>query len=255
VLKIMRVFVAKVVVNSGAVAEAVARAEGYPPDRIHVIFNGYGRQEKIELPVLAPSNALRLILVANLKPIKRIDDAIRILSRVRDDGGAAVLTIVGGDGPGRDGKSHLAELMRLSQDLGVAHLVTFAGNIADPMHLIAMSDVGLLSSESEGLSNSVIEYMFAGKPCLCTDVGGMKDLVSPGVTGELFAVGDIAAFSAAIQRFSNTREVMRKMGSSARQYAIQNFSAERMIDAHIELYGKILKSELARRTVGVAKSK
>jgi glycosyltransferase involved in cell wall biosynthesis len=98
----------------------------------------------------------------------------------------------------------------------------------------------MLCSESEGLPNSVIEYMLLEKPSVCTDVGGMRDVVVPGVTGELVKVGDVDAMAAHILRMCREPAYRRKLGEAARVIAEQKFSVDALTQAHASLYQRLV---------------
>ena len=59
------------------------------------------------------------------------------------------------------------------------------GALDNPYPVIRLFDVGVLSSTSEGFSNSLVEYAAAGIPTVATDVGGNREIVEDGVTGYL----------------------------------------------------------------------
>jgi glycosyltransferase involved in cell wall biosynthesis len=244
-LRAVRRFVDRVVVNSTAVGEVTMREEGYTRDQVETIYNGhYCKLDKAD-GARAPAgrdarNRILLCLVANLKPIKRIEDAISVLARVRAAGEDVGLVLIGGDGRGRHGESYRAELEAHAEKLGVAGAVYYTGRVPDPASVVRSADIGLLCSDSEGLPNSVIEYMLLEKPCVCTDVGGMRDVVVPGVTGELVKVGDVDAMAGHILRMCRDEAYRRKLGESARVIAEQKFSVDALTQAHATLYQRLL---------------
>jgi len=250
VLRIAAKFVDRVVANCEAVRQVVIDREGYPPERVQVIYNGT-RQ-----PILPPAKVQRqdygvpeavplIVLVANLRPLKRVGDAVRALASLA---GAGVKTphllVVGEDREGITGESHRAELELLAREIGVSECLHFGGKMADPMPVIALADVGLLCSETEGLSNVVIEYMLAGKPVVCTAVGGNSELVVEGETGRLVPVGDVTRLAAALAEVLGDPERARLWGEMARQRALKLFSSTVMITRHQELYETLAGSAL-----------
>ncbi len=186
ILRWNRRYVDWIVANCKAVREVVCQAEHYDPSHVQVIYNGLVRHP-LGLDRAATRHSLGieaqaqvLVVVANLRPLKRIDDAIRALSLVRQRHPAAVLVIVGEDRPYEGGPSLRAGLESLADSLAVRDAVRFVGPLADPMPAIVSADVCLLVSETEGLSNSIIEYMVAARPVVCTNVGGNAELVADG---------------------------------------------------------------------------
>jgi glycosyltransferase involved in cell wall biosynthesis len=122
--------------------------------------------------------------------------------------------------------------------LDVERWVHFAGGVADAVPLIRHFTVGVLCSESEGMSNAVIEYMGAGKPTVCTNVGGNTELVREGESGFLVAPGDTAALANRISLLLMHPELAATMGRTARESAEQ-FSVGRMADAYMNLYREL----------------
>jgi glycosyltransferase involved in cell wall biosynthesis len=242
VLRIAAKFVDCVVANCEAVRDVVIGKEGFPPERLHVIYNGIRR------PVNAsaighrqdhgvPENVPLVVLVANLRPLKRVGDAVRALALAQGPGRAAPhLLIVGEDRAGDSGPSHRAELEEIGRRLGVSSRVHFAGKMLDPMPLITLADVCVLCSETEGLSNVVIEYMLAGKPVVCTSIGGNPELVVEGQTGRLIPVGNISLLASALTEILGDPDQAREWGDAARQRALALFSPSLMIERHQQLY-------------------
>jgi glycosyltransferase involved in cell wall biosynthesis len=110
------------------------------------------------------------------------------------------------------------------------------------MPAIALADTCLLCSGTEGLSNVVIEYMLAGKPVVCTAVGGNPELVLEGETGRLVPVGDVPALAAALTEVLGDPSRVRQWGLAARQRALELFSAPVMIERHQRLYAELAGS-------------
>lgn len=243
-LRLNAPFVSCVVANCEAVRRAVMDAERYSADKVLVIYNGIsreparpGRDVRSELS-LSPDAPL-LAIVANLRPLKRVDDAIRALAVVAQAFPEVCLAVVGEDRPGASGVSARQELQALAEELGVAERLRFLGKLEDPMPVMAAADVCLLCSETEGLSNVVIEYMFAGKPVVCTDVGGNSELVVEGQTGHLVPVGDVEGLARAISGLLDDRARARAFGEAARRRALELFEPSAMVKRHESLYARL----------------
>jgi len=124
------------------------------------------------------ARSIDIILTARLAPIKRIDVLLEAVRRARPRLDQLTAVIVG-DGPCRDG------LQRMADRMGVADCVRFVGHQADVDGWLARSRLFLLTSDSEGLSLSLMEAMTAGLPAVVSDVGDLADLVAHGVNGFL----------------------------------------------------------------------
>src|SRR5690606_12517171 len=148
--------------------------------------------------------------------------------------------VVGGGDP--------SSLKRLAEALQVGNQVIFFGSQPDVHRYIEHFDIAVLCSESEGFSNSIIEYMCAGKPVVCSKTGGNPEIVEHGKNGFMFSVGDVEALAAYIRQLLDDAMLRRQLGLAGREWVQQNFSVERMVDAHLNLYRDVraLETSLTR---------
>jgi glycosyltransferase involved in cell wall biosynthesis len=246
-LGVQRSAVAAVVANCAAVRDRVVEAEGYNPDIVHVIHNGIdaeqpslSREEARQLLGL-PRHVPLLLIVSNLRPLKRAEDVVAALPAIRARFPTAELVLVGSDYEGHSGPSHVMELRHLAARLGVESALRIVGEVADPHPYIAAADVCLLCSETEGLSNSILEYMLAGRPTVATRVGGNPEVISDGITGTLIEVGRPAEIAAAAIAYLENPARAREVGAAARAWTIAHFSVKSMLDAHTALYDNVLR--------------
>ena len=93
-----------------------------------------------------------------------------------------------------------AELKGLASSHEVAENVHFIGRCGDVPPLLAVSYACVLTSTAEGFSNSILEYMAAGKPVVATNVGGAAEAVADGESGYLVASDDDAAMASRLDR-------------------------------------------------------
>lgn len=241
-LRMNRRWTTAVVANSRAVAGSVCRAEGYEPSDVRVIYNGL----RVPAPNPAAAADVRrclglkagdrlVVMVANLRPLKRPEDAVRAVASLRlGDFGDIHLALVGEDQDASQAQTR--RLLDLAADLGAQGRIHCTGQVTDATPWVAAADVCLLCSETEGLSNAVIEYMLAGKPVVCTNVGGNPELITDTVDGRLVPVGDVPAITSGLaDLLQNPREAAR-IAAAARARAADEFSVEAMLSAHIALY-------------------
>ncbi len=92
------------------------------------------------------------------------------------------------------------------------------------------ANVLVLSSLSEGISNTVLEAMACGLPVVTTDCGGMREAVNDGIEGFVVPVYDGAAIAAAIEKLALSPELAQKMGKAARERVLRDFRIERQIE-------------------------
>ena len=141
--------------------------------------------------------------------------------------------LVVGDGPQR------ASLEAMVPS-GLAARVYFAGAQEEVAPWLSASDVAVLSSESEGLSNSILEYMAAGLPVIATDVGGNAEAL--GATGILVPSGDDARLAGAVLRCVNDRDLRETLGRAATQRVEQTFAISVVRSSMLAYYRDLLRA-------------
>jgi glycosyltransferase involved in cell wall biosynthesis len=228
-------YVDKVIVNSKAVKEITITREGYPPDRVEVIYNGYAPvsspPQEDAGTVVPRGEMLKLVLVANIRAVKRIQDAIHALAILRGSHPDTVLCIIG------DGDQ--TELAGLCSRLGVQQNVQFLGPREDVHALLPAFDIGLLCSDSEGFSNTLIEYLLAGLAVTCSDVGGNPEIIEQGVTGLLYPAGDIKALAGNLMQLAQEPAMRAALGQAGRERVQKEYSLSRMTDRHQAVYATL----------------
>lgn len=222
-------FVDRHVAVSDDIARALTGPLGAAPERVRVIPNGID----VTVPRRTPNRALRdaisppdhalVLAVAQLRPHKGhavLLQALRMLPGV-------ALGVVG-EGPERE------RLERLARGLEIVNRVQFLGFRNDVGDLLAVADVVVLPSESEGVPLAVLEALLAHRPVVATDVGGLPTVLVDGVTGLVVPPRNPDALAAAIRRILDDRAFGARLGAAGGRLVRDRFSAERMV-ARIEL--------------------
>ncbi len=93
------------------------------------------------------------------------------------------------------------ELRERTRALGLEGTVRWRGQQPDSAELLARCDALVVASDNEPLSLAMLEALAAGRPVLAADSGGARDIIRPGVNGELFASGDATALAARLSRW------------------------------------------------------
>lgn len=104
---------------------------------------------------------------------------------------------------------------------------------------INVMDVCVLATFTEGLSNSVMEYMALGKPVVATIGGGTEELVKSGETGFLINPSDYKMLAGKIEQLLDNGELRKEMGNSGKERIKAHFSIDRMVNNYINLYKQI----------------
>ncbi len=114
--------------------------------------------------------------------------------------------------------------------------VSFTGLRDDVANILAATDIFVLPSYSEGLSNALMEAMASGCACIASDVGGNAFLIRSGVSGFLFPPGDREALAAHIRRLVEDPAKRRSLGEAARKRIEEQFSWEKVGEEYRKLF-------------------
>jgi N-acetyl-alpha-D-glucosaminyl L-malate synthase BshA len=192
----------------------------YKPDR-----------EKALAKCYAPAAEKLLIHVSNFRPVKRVQDCVRVLAEVVRRAPAHLLMV--GDGPERGPAEYLA------RELGVERHVSFLGKQNHVERIIPLAHVLLMPSELESFGLAALEGMACGVPAVATRVGGVPELITDGVDGYLEAVGDINAQAARVTALVTDDELHERMSQAARRTASDRFCADKIIPLYERYYEEV----------------
>lgn len=223
--------------NSESVA-AFYRNVGVPAELITVVANampvqpaGYTREQSLAILGLQPSHKV-VGFAGRLAPQKRLKDVIwafQLLHQVVDE----VRLVLVGEGSQRD------ELAELAQSFGCRDKIVFAGHRTDAYSLMSAFDAFVLASEFEGMSNSLMEAMSLGIPCVVSDIAPNQELVTHEQTGLVFALGKSPDLTKSLVRLLQNPDVSRQLGEAGRQRIRERHSVDLMVQKHRELYKKL----------------
>jgi len=231
-------FVDRITANSIAVADNVAKNEWVRRKKIRIIYNGYAMGRMDQLPEInfrqehgIGQGDPIVGIVANFTPVKRHEDLLMAFSEVHRSMPSAHLVLVG-----------IGELQErlsiLAGRLGLERYIHFLSGVTEVIPIVKHFDVGVLCSESEGLSNALIEYMACGVPPVCTAVGGNIELVTDHVNGLLVSFGDVKALATSITSLLEDRELATRIGQCARK-SVERLSEESMVNEHLKMYEEL----------------
>lgn len=213
---------------------------GMPVDKVVLIPNGIvwpsdGDPAAVRREMGIEPDAPVLAMVAVLRAQKAIPVMLEAMRPLAERFPRLRLLIAGAGDQG--------DLRRAASALGVADAVVFLGPRVDVPNILAAADVGVLSSDYEGMPLAVLEYMAAGLPVVATAVGGVPQVVEPERTGILVPRRDPSALAAAIGRLLADPQLARSMGEAGRARQQQQFSREAMAQKVTSLYESLMARE------------
>ncbi|RLB70143.1 MAG: N-acetyl-alpha-D-glucosaminyl L-malate synthase BshA [Deltaproteobacteria bacterium] len=167
-----------------------------------------------------------LVHISNFRPLKRIQDIIKILTGLDDDSDIHLLLV--GDG------TEMAACKKLAAELNLDDRITFAGPSKIAWKWLAAADINLQMSEYESFGLTLIEAMASGTPSIGTQTGGMPQVL--GDTGATVKVGDYRAAAALITQWLAQPEKLQQRRAACRQRAKDCFSLEIVANQYEQLY-------------------
>ncbi len=233
----------RVVCNSRAAARGL-ESNGIHRRKIAVIPNALPDTAfGANAPALPPGN-VRVVMVARMNdPAKRHDVFMKAAARVASVNREVEFVLVG-DGPLRQG------IEAMASNLGLQERVSFLRDRRDVPAVLASCDISVLTSNSESLSNAIMESMAAGLPVVACRVGGNDELIRDGENGCLVAAGSDEEIARRVTMLLTQPELRKSLGAAARRDA-QNFTVERVCKQYTNLYSSLLEEKGIERHVVV----
>jgi L-malate glycosyltransferase len=173
------------------------------------------------------------IHISNFRPVKRIEDVMSVFARARREVPARLLLV--GDGPERPKAEWLAQTQGVSED------VLLLGKQSDMAPFLSVADVLLLPSENESFGLVALEAMACEVPVIATCIGGLPEVVEHEEDGFLLALGDVAGMADASLKLVRNPQLRNKMGKAARQHALRDFCATKIVMHYEQLYRQTIE--------------
>ena len=227
-----------------AISEATKRAlyeyEGISLNKVKLVYNGiapiscseHERHEALECLGLS-EKPLVFGTIARFDPIKNHSMMLRAFKKALSQMPGAILIMVG-DGEERGNVDFLIEKLHLQDN------VLLTGYQSNPAKYLALMDVFLLSSLSEGTSMTLLEAMSIGKPCIVTDAGGNGEIIENGVNGFVVENDNAELFANAMVDMSKT-DKLKNYQLNAKDRFEKLFSINRMLNEYKKIWKKSIK--------------
>ena len=218
------------------------REVGIPNDRRCFIPNGvdtirYSPQEESKKELrqsLNLPNVPTVLFAGRLAPEKRLDQLLDIWPSIRESYPEANLILLG---TGEDEE----RLKRMAPAE-----VQFLGNVKDVVPYLRAADIFALPSDTEGLSNALLEAMSCGLAVIATSVGGARDLVDHKETGWLIPPDSPGLLKAGLMELLKDSELRSSLGKYARERVIQKYSLPLVAHNLRLLYDRVLGSDMGQ---------
>jgi len=231
-----------VVCNSQAAAARLI-ATGLSPSKIAIIGNALPADAFTAVTAALPKRpgVARVGMVARMNHrYKNHSGFLRIAAQIHRRMPNVEFVLVG-DGPLR------LQFESEASSLGLGASAIFLGDRQDMQAVLASLDIAVNTSDSESLSNVILEAMAAGLPGVAYNVGGNSELLSQ-ERGALIPAGQETAFADAVQNLLTDSARREQLGRNARQFAQENFSLDQVRHRYVELYLTLLQKKRRRNS-------
>ena len=180
----------------------------------------------------ASDNERILCHVSNFRKVKRVEDVINIFYKVQQKIASKLILV--GDGPER----YACE--KLVRELQICDKVIFIGKVRDTAHVLELSDVFLLPSETESFGLAALEAMAVGVPVISSNTGGIPEVNIHGETGYLSNVGDVDDMALNTLKILKDDSQLKLFKDNALKRS-RHFDIEKILPMYEAVYNKIVQ--------------
>jgi N-acetyl-alpha-D-glucosaminyl L-malate synthase BshA len=180
----------------------------------------------------APDEDTKIVIhVSNFRPVKRIDAVMQVFARIAARVPARLLLV--GDGP------ELGTAYRLGRELGVHAQVEALGAQEAIIPLLSIADLFLLPSAQESFGLAALEAMACDVPVVASNVGGLPEVIEPGVTGFLHALDDLEGMAESGIAVLSDPALHQRIREAARSRVSHDFCADRVVPMYEACYQRV----------------
>ena len=181
----------------------------------------------------APNGERILVHISNFRPVKRVDDVVRVFGSVQEIIPSKLILV--GDGPER------SRVESMCREMGTCGDVIFLGKVKNPTDVLGVADLFLLPSENESFGLAALEAMAAGVPVISTNTGGIPEVNRHGVSGMMSDVGDVEDMAKNCIYLLNNEDRLNKFRENALERA-RKFDIHAILPKYEEIYESALEA-------------
>jgi len=190
------------------------------------------KQDKVRRRQFAKDEERILMHISNFRPVKRIEDVIKIFHLVNKQIPSKLVLI--GDGP------DLSKTLSLSRDFGIEDKVISLGGQDYVENLLPLADLFLLPSDQESFGLVALEAMSCGVPVIATKTGGLPEVVIDGENGFLGPLGDVEFMAEKGIELLSDESKLSKFRESSRKRAVEKFDSKLIVPKYEKYYEKVI---------------
>ena len=163
--------------------ESDLKSHNIKDELIHKIYNGIDL-DKIRISKFHKNKTF--LVIGRLEEEKNCEQIIRVFSKLSENLNVKLIFL--GDGPLEE------DLLKMTKQLGQSHRIFFKGVVKNIKEYFAASDFYVSASESEGMSNSLLEAMSFGVPAIVSNVSGVSEILCDNENGFVFESNNESIF-------------------------------------------------------------
>lgn len=220
--------------ESKMVCDNLYKLYAVPKKKLKIVSNFvvFSPEKESARKGIKQKDVFTIVSVSRLEAVKNIESVLRTVAKLTSEKFAVQYTIVG------EG-NHRKVLETLVAALKIENNVTFVGFQSDPVPFLRESDVYVLTSFTEGFSNSLAEALYNGTPSLSTKVGAATEIITDNQNGWLVeAADDEALFRKIKSIIALDPETRKQIGQTGRTTIIDNYSIENHLETLTAIYLK-----------------
>jgi len=231
--------------SSAVIANSHAGINVYKPQssKAHVIYNGFDFDriknltpaEILKKKYGIPENQFVVGMVARFEKHKDYETFLSAASRILKQGKDAIFLLVG------DGRQ--LPVYESVYSKGFDDRIRFLGRQQNVEEIINIFDIGVLATFTEGISNSVMEYMALKKPVVVTDCPGNREIVVHGKTGFVVPVKNPDRLAEKISELLIDGRLREQCGEAGYKRIVENFTIGIMAEGFLNIYRNIINGK------------
>lgn len=234
----------RVIAVSEACRQELVQRHGIPARRVVTIPNGVdlrqfrpatGAERTHARNTLGlPEDGPVIGIVASLGPNKHHENLIQAVGALHRRFPVTLAVV------GTGSRERASALSKLAAEHGLREKVRFIGARADVPMILRAFDIGVLCSRNEAMPLTVLEYMATGLPVVCTQVGGIPEILGTPPSGILVPKEDPQALAAALSELLRDDRLRARTGRAARERVEEHFDIDKTVRKVEDLYAELL---------------
>ena len=174
-----------------------------------------------------------LVHISNFRPLKRVIDVVDVFLRLREQVPCRLLMV--GDGPER------GRVEQHCRDTDACNSITFIGSLPLIEEVLVGADLFILPSETESFGLAALEALSCKVPVICTNVGGLPEVVIDGENGFLHEIGDVEGMANSALELLMDEPMRRAFGEAGRRRSVEVYGQEPIVARYRSIYERVVE--------------